>query len=173
VSYDYWNPFSQKERREIIANERDCFHSRAQAAVDLESGGRFAKLTPNKVTGAEPISQVPRQPSGPWAHGDPGAPDPVTDQFGDVNEMESTGSHVEIEKSLEKANAELGSSPRAIDVGPAAAALSADHPDDAVSATTGGNVIAISEVLATMFFAKITTDPARPPIRQFQPHHRS
>ena len=154
MSYDYWNPFSQKERREIIANERDCFHSRAQAAVDLESGGRFAKLTPNKVTSAEPISQVPRQPSGPWARGDPGARDPVTDQFGDVNEMEPTGSHVEIEKSLEKANAELGS-PRAIDVGPAAAALSADHPDDAVSATTGGNVIAPYGV------------PSRNPFRRF------
>jgi hypothetical protein len=71
VSYDYWNPFSQKERREIIANERDCFHSRAQAAVDLESDGRFAKLTPNKVTSAEPISQVPRQPpNSPWAYAD-------------------------------------------------------------------------------------------------------
>jgi hypothetical protein len=133
VSYDYWNPFSQKERREIIANERDCFHSRAQAAVDLESGGRFAKLTPNKVTSAEPISQVPRQPSGPWAHGDPGAPDPATDQIDyDPNFVEACGSPQEIEK----ANAELGSSPHAIDAGPAAPASFATSDD---AAAKGGN----------------------------------
>jgi hypothetical protein len=89
VSYDYWIPFSQKERREIIANERDCFHSRAQAAVDLESGGRFAKLTPNKVTSAEPISQVPRQPAGsPWASNP--VPPGELDQLGyDINEVEA------------------------------------------------------------------------------------
>jgi hypothetical protein len=89
VSYDYWNPFSQKERREIIPNERDCFHSRAQAAVDLESGGRFAKLTPNKVTSAEPISQVPRQPAGsPWASNP--VPPGELDQLGyDINEVEA------------------------------------------------------------------------------------
>jgi hypothetical protein len=105
LSDDFWNdPHSQEVRREVLKNDRDTFHSRAQAALDDESGGRFAKVTSNKLTGAAPVT-YPAIPSGPYSHGDPGAPDPVTDQFGDVNEMEATGSHVEIERSLQRRDA--------------------------------------------------------------------
>jgi hypothetical protein len=106
----YWNSIDPKETREIIQNERDCFHSRAQAALDDEAGGRFAKVTSNKLTGAGGVS-YPAIPSGPYSHGDPGAPDPVTDQFGDVNEMEPTGSPTEIQRSLQRRDVNGASSP--------------------------------------------------------------
>jgi hypothetical protein len=107
----YWNPFSESERREEVQRDhRDTYHSRAQSALDDEAGGRFSKVTSNKLTGAEPV-RYPAVPSGPWSEGDLGAPDPATDQFGDVNEMEPTGSHVEIERSLQRRDADGASSP--------------------------------------------------------------
>jgi hypothetical protein len=82
-----WNEIDQKETREIIHN--DSYFTRQRDALD-EAGGRYAKLTPNKVTGATPPSQYPRIPSGPWAAPEPVAPDPATDQLGfDVNEVEA------------------------------------------------------------------------------------
>jgi hypothetical protein len=85
----YWNEVDPKETRKIIQNERDCFHSRAQSALDDESGGRFDKITSNKVVGATPVS-YPRLPSGPWSEGDPGAPDPLTNELGyGIDEQEA------------------------------------------------------------------------------------
>jgi hypothetical protein len=104
----YWNTINPKETKEIIQNERDCFQTRAAAAADLEAQGRFKRQNETRVTGAAPVT-YPALPSGPWSEGDPGAPDPVTDQFGDVNEMEPVGSHVEIERSLQTASAVIGS----------------------------------------------------------------
>jgi hypothetical protein len=104
LSNDYWNEAKSQRGTTVERDHRDTFHSRAQAALDDESGGRFAKVTSSKVTGATPV-QYPAIPSGPWSEGDPGAPDPVTDQFGDVNEMEPIGSHVEIERSLQRRDA--------------------------------------------------------------------
>jgi hypothetical protein len=76
----YWNEIDKRETREIIQQERDTFHSRAQSALDDESGGRFAKITPSTVTGQSPIS-YPQQPSGsPWAS-NPVPGDPYTDQI--------------------------------------------------------------------------------------------
>jgi hypothetical protein len=64
VSYDYWNPFSQKERREIIANERDCFHSRAQAAPNslltkslAQSRSRKCRASPQAHLGPRTLSR--------------------------------------------------------------------------------------------------------------------
>jgi hypothetical protein len=106
---DYWGRFTQAEKRKELA--RDTFHSRAQSALDDESGGRFSKVAPSKVTGAAPIS-YPAISSGPYSHGDLGAPDPHTDQFGDVNAQEPVGSVQEIERSLaDAAAASLSSSP--------------------------------------------------------------
>ena len=85
----YWNEVDKKETREIIRN--DCMMTRQRDALD-ESGGRFAKLTPNKVTGAEPISQVPQQPANsPWSR-DVVPPGDAIDKLGyDINEVEAVG----------------------------------------------------------------------------------
>jgi hypothetical protein len=92
----YWNEVDPKETREIIQRERDSFFTRQRDALE-EAGGRFAKITPQKVTGAEPISQVPQQPpNSPWSQPDRN-PEPP---FGDVNEMEPTGSYAEVARSL-------------------------------------------------------------------------
>jgi hypothetical protein len=96
----YWNEIDPKETKEII--QGDTFLNRAQADADLSNQGRYAKEQATTVTGAKAVPSYPRLPSGPWSEGDPGAPDPVTDQFGDVNSQEPTGSHVEIERSLER-----------------------------------------------------------------------
>jgi hypothetical protein len=100
--FDYWDPLSQSDRRKELERDRavarDTMHSRAQSSLVDESGGRFSKVSPSKVTGAEPIS-YPQQPEGsPWAHADRN-PEPP---FGDVNEMEPVGSAAEIQRSLER-----------------------------------------------------------------------
>jgi hypothetical protein len=82
---DYWNPFSQSERKEILKNDRDTrdtFHSRAQAALDDESGGRFAKVTPRNVTGASPSAQYPRQPENSPYASNPVPPGAAIDEVG-------------------------------------------------------------------------------------------
>jgi hypothetical protein len=86
---DMWNTIDPKETKEIIRNERDTLHSRAQSALDDESGGRFSKISPSKVTGATPVT-YPRLPSGPWSEGDPGAPDSTTNELGyRIDEVEA------------------------------------------------------------------------------------
>jgi hypothetical protein len=105
---DYWP--TQAEKKEVLKNDRDCFQTRAAAAADLEAQGRFKRQNETQVVGAAPAS-YPRLPSGPWSEGDPGAPDPTTDQFGDVNSQEPTGSHVEIERSLQRRDADGATSP--------------------------------------------------------------
>jgi hypothetical protein len=105
----YWNEINPKETKEII--QGDTFLNRASADADLLNSGRFAKEAATTVTGAKAVPSYPRLPSGPWSEGDPGAPDPVTDQFGDVNSQEPTGSHVEIERSLQRRDADGATSP--------------------------------------------------------------
>ena len=89
-SDDYWwhnHPPSQAEKREVIRN--DCMMTRAQADADLLNQGRFKKETATTVTGSGGAPTYPRQPSGPWAHGDPGAPDPATNELGyPIDELE-------------------------------------------------------------------------------------
>ena len=56
--------------------------------VELELGGRFAKLTPTIVVGTEPITKYPKLESGPWAK-DECPPEP---ELGvDVNAQEPVG----------------------------------------------------------------------------------
>jgi hypothetical protein len=104
----YWNDISQKEVREVLANDRDCLHSRAQADADLLNQGRFAKEVATTVTGQQsPSSQYPMQPeNSPWAS-NPVPPGDALDKLGfDINEQEPVGSHAEIERSLPLADAD-------------------------------------------------------------------
>src|SRR5437588_9870482 len=77
----YWNEINPKETREIIQNERDCFRTRAESDAALEAHGRFKKTNETTVVGATPV-QYPALPSGPCSEGDPGAPDPTTNELG-------------------------------------------------------------------------------------------
>jgi hypothetical protein len=60
---------SQKEKRRILAEDRlarSTYFGHAND-VELEMGGRFAKLTPTSVIGASARSVYPQQPEGsPW-----------------------------------------------------------------------------------------------------------
>jgi hypothetical protein len=86
--YDYWTPFSQSERREELKRDKDTFHSRAQSALDDESGGRFSKLNPSQVVGVA-VPTYPQIPSGPWSGSNPVPPNPAMDELGyDINEVE-------------------------------------------------------------------------------------
>jgi hypothetical protein len=63
----YDNDTPQAERRQIVKN--DSYFARQSDTVE-DSGGRFAKLTPTKVTGSTPLPQVPQLPaSSPWSSG--------------------------------------------------------------------------------------------------------
>jgi hypothetical protein len=130
----YWNEIDPKETKQIIQNERDCFHSRAQAALD-EVGGRFAKVTSNKVvTGAAPV-QYPAIPSGPWSQGDPGAPDPATNELGyPIDEVDPV---VELPtSSADQSNGSPGD-PNSRD----AAAASSSHSPGAAVLARGSRVL--------------------------------
>jgi hypothetical protein len=61
------NEATQAEKREVLRN--DTYFSRQSNTAD-DAGGRYAKLTPTKVTGSTPLPQVPQLPaSSPWASG--------------------------------------------------------------------------------------------------------
>jgi hypothetical protein len=84
----YWNEINMKETKEII--QGDTFLNRASADADLLNSGRFAKETATTVTGAKAVPSYPRLPSGPWSEGDPGAPDPTTNELGyRIDEVEA------------------------------------------------------------------------------------
>jgi hypothetical protein len=77
---------------------RDTFFARQQNTVD-DAGGRYAKLTPSKLTGQ--TSAVPQQPpNSPWSK----SVDELTGSeppLGfDVNAQEATGTPKEIQSSL-------------------------------------------------------------------------
>ena len=90
---------SQKEKREVLANDRMARNTYLAHANDaeLEMGGRFTKLTPTSVTGASAGSAYPQQPEGsPWHH------DPVPDEMPlgySVDEQEAVGERHEVEAS--------------------------------------------------------------------------
>jgi hypothetical protein len=78
----YWNTINPKETKEIIANERDTFHSRAQADADLLNQGRFKKETAATVTGSA-APTYPAVPTGPWSSSYAAmARDALTDELG-------------------------------------------------------------------------------------------
>jgi hypothetical protein len=76
------------EQRYRQRQTKSTYFSRA-GDVELELGGRFAKLTPTTVTGSDPVSKVPRQPEGsPWANDPLGTEPPLGI---DVNAVEVVG----------------------------------------------------------------------------------
>jgi hypothetical protein len=66
--------------------------------VELELGGRFAKLTPTTVVGSEPITKYPKLPGGPWAK-DESPPEPPLGI--DVNAQEPVGEVHELSRAKE------------------------------------------------------------------------
>ena len=60
---------TQKEKREVLANDRkvSTYLAHAMASAEDEMGGRYAKVQPTTVTGSSPGSAFPRMPEGnPW-----------------------------------------------------------------------------------------------------------
>jgi hypothetical protein len=82
---------SQKEKREVLRDDRlarNTYFAHAND-VELELGGRFAKLIPTRVTGTGPTMGYPKQPEGsPWACDPVGTEPPLAY---DVNEIEPVG----------------------------------------------------------------------------------
>jgi len=63
TAHEFNNQSDQAERQAIVKN--DSYFSRQQNAID-DAGGRYARLTPSKLTGSTP--SYPQQPStSPWS----------------------------------------------------------------------------------------------------------
>jgi hypothetical protein len=102
----YNNNSSQKERRQVLANDRanigksrdassGTFHQFAQSEAG-EVQGRWAK--PAQVTGSEGAVHMPRLPeNSPWAAPDPSGQEPPLNI--DVTEAPITGEPFEVEAS--------------------------------------------------------------------------
>jgi hypothetical protein len=82
---DYWNRFSQAEKKQEIV--RDTFMNRAAADAELLNSGRFAKEQATTVVGATPSAPVPQQPpNSPWGGDNPIPAGGELDYFGqDIN----------------------------------------------------------------------------------------
>ena len=95
-SQPYENEISQRERREVIRNDRTTYLDFAQADADLAASGRFA------ATVATPVAGVPRYPalpaSSPWAS-DPVPSEPPLGHC--VDAMEPIGTDAEIERAAQ------------------------------------------------------------------------
>ena len=81
---------SQREKREILANDRRMatYHAAAQASIDDHRGGRYGAIGRPTVTGAGPIN-CPRQPEGSTWASDPIGKEPALGI--DVYAMEPVG----------------------------------------------------------------------------------
>jgi hypothetical protein len=80
---------SQAERRRIMADDRrgQTYQGHAINDAELNLGGRFAQVQPTSVTGANPGSVYPRQPStSPW-YCDPVGPEPLIDGRGEGDKL--------------------------------------------------------------------------------------
>jgi hypothetical protein len=85
------------EQRYRQGQTRNTYLSHA-GDVELELGGRFAKLTPTTITGSEPIAKYPKLESGPWAK-DESPPEPPLGI--DVNTQEPVGEVHELSRAKE------------------------------------------------------------------------
>jgi len=64
---DYWNESSQRERRDVVKNDRQTYLDRAVADANV-GGGRYATLQKQTVIGAKSGPTYPRLPaSSPWS----------------------------------------------------------------------------------------------------------
>jgi hypothetical protein len=87
MTVDYWNRWTQAEKKQEVL--RDTFLSRAEADAQLEAQGRFKRQNETRITGAAAPS-YPQQPSGPWSSQPVPLPDPITDQLGyGIDEQEA------------------------------------------------------------------------------------
>jgi hypothetical protein len=85
------------EQRYRQRQTRSTYFSHA-GDVELELGGRFAKLTPTTVVGTEPITKYPKLESGFWAK-DECPPEPPLGF--DVNTQEPVGEAHELSPAKE------------------------------------------------------------------------
>jgi hypothetical protein len=99
---------------DLRTNQREVstFLHHAQAAINDEAGGRFARVQPQILIGADPIPRYPALSSGPWSGSDP------------VGQEPSLGFSIDDLASP----AGLSLSPAA--TGPAPAAPSVNRPDE-------------------------------------------
>src|SRR5262249_49720888 len=81
---------SQAERRRILAEDRrrSTYHAHAND-VEVEMGGRFAKLRTTQVTGSGAVVAYPKLPNGPWGEGPQVGDEPPLGC--DVNAVEPVG----------------------------------------------------------------------------------
>jgi hypothetical protein len=94
TSFRVYN-ISQAERRRIL---KDTLHGRAVAEQDT-IGGRYAAETRTRVVGSASF-KYPQLPGSSW--GNQGAAVPPEPSLGvAIDEMEPTGTHAEIEQSLQ------------------------------------------------------------------------
>jgi hypothetical protein len=92
---------SQREKRQVM---RDTFLSRQANTVD-DAGGRYARITPSKVTGATP-SPIPRQPAtSPWSKSFDEVVGKEPELGFAVDTQEPVGESAEIERSLSQLGA--------------------------------------------------------------------
>ncbi len=70
TDHHFNNDADQAERKAIVANDSNFV--RQQNELDT-SGGRFAKVTPTKLVGAD--HAYPAPPTGPWSGADPAPPE--------------------------------------------------------------------------------------------------
>ena len=74
----------QKVREERLARNTYLSHA---SDVELELGGRYAKVLPTTVVGSEPTVAYPKLPSGPWSADDGVGTEPPIDGTGDGNRL--------------------------------------------------------------------------------------
>jgi hypothetical protein len=121
------NDTSQKERAEVLRNDRrnQTLHGRASSDLDLENSGRFAK--PHAVIGVD-APDYPKLPaSSPWHHD----PVPPEEPIGvSIDAHEPVGEIGEIQASLDdtaaKIFADVPAPPRLSDAGAVVSSSSID-----------------------------------------------
>jgi hypothetical protein len=87
---------SQADKRQVM---HDTFLARQQTQPD-DAGGRYARLTPGKITGATP-SPIPRQPAtSPWSKSFDEIVGKEPELGFAVDAQEPVGESAEIERSL-------------------------------------------------------------------------
>jgi hypothetical protein len=94
-------------KREVLRNDklaRNTYFAHAND-VELELGGRLAKVITTTVTGSAPVIQYPKLPTGPWSEGPGGGPEPSLGYS--INEIEPVGEPHERERAVER-NTALG-----------------------------------------------------------------
>jgi hypothetical protein len=94
---DYRNDTSQKERAEVLKNDRAVHKNTFLSHTHSEEGGRFAR--PQTIVGSRPTVDYPRLPSGPWA--DPVQVPPEEPLGYSVEDVPIVGEPHEIQASIE------------------------------------------------------------------------